>query len=252
MRTVGCGKPSNRTAKSGSDPEWGVVSVRVQFSTGVCLSGFFIAHLHMHPFTLSGNHTAGCEGKPLLWERYEIEAGVAKIVPLTERLSGMCGSVQHVRSSPLTRRARRCSPSSIGVELEQIDVGIDMSKKKKARNKKYHSRFQLYLDRKSMELDWLAESKKMDDNTLSVMLYRQSPAFLLSPEWKELRQEAIKKYGSSCLRCGRKDGPGYPINIDHIKPRKFYPQLALDITNLQPLCHTCNKNKGNGKPVDYR
>ena len=36
-----------------------------------------------------------------------------------------------------------------------------------------------------------------------------------------------------------------PCNIDHIKPRKFFPELALDILNLQLLCAKCNKRKGN-------
>jgi hypothetical protein len=36
-------------------------------------------------------------GELLLWGRYERAARVAKIVPFTERLSGMCGSVEHRR-----------------------------------------------------------------------------------------------------------------------------------------------------------
>jgi len=127
-----------------------------------------------------------------------------------------------------------------------------MSKKKKARARRYTERYLDYLVYRNMELDWLSESQNLSDNDLAVMLFRQSPKFLQSPEWKALRLEAINKYGASCLRCGRKDGPGYPINIDHVKPRKFYPQLALDIENLQPLCNPCNKSKGNYKATDYR
>ena len=127
-----------------------------------------------------------------------------------------------------------------------------MSKKKKNRARQSSRKFLDYLDYRNMELEWIAESQKLSDNDLSVMLYRQSPKFLQSPEWKALRLEAISRYGSSCLRCGRKDSEGHPINIDHVKPRKFYPQLALDIENLQPLCNPCNKSKGNYKPTDYR
>jgi len=127
-----------------------------------------------------------------------------------------------------------------------------MSKKKKNRARQSSRKFLDYLDYRNMELEWIAESQKLSDNDLSVMLYRQSPKFLQSPEWKALRLEAINRYGSSCLRCGRKDSEGHPINIDHVKPRKFYPQLALDIENLQPLCNPCNKSKGNYKATDYR
>ena len=89
---------------------------------GAVVSGFFIVYSHAQPPELSVTHTAGFRGKPLLWVRYETEAGVAKIVPLIERLSGMCGSVQHVRFSPFFGRARLCSPSSIeGLEHEQDD-----------------------------------------------------------------------------------------------------------------------------------
>ena len=67
---------------------------------GAVVSGFFIARTQ--PLTCRGQHGRG-EGELLLWGRYERAARVAKIVPFTERLSGMCGSVQHRRSSSFTR-----------------------------------------------------------------------------------------------------------------------------------------------------
>ena len=73
----------------------------------------------------------------------------------------------------------------------------------------------------------------------------RSPNFLRSPEWRELRKLAIAKYGSTCVKCGKVGTKKSPINIDHIKPRKYFPELALDITNLQPLCGGCNRRKGN-------
>jgi len=69
---------------------------------------------------LSGNLTAGHKGKPILWGSLEILARVAKIVPLDERLSDMCGSVQHAKVYPFFRRARLCSPSSIDAEKDSI------------------------------------------------------------------------------------------------------------------------------------
>ena len=67
---------------------------------GAVVSGFFIARTQ--PLTCRGQHGRG-EGELLLWGRSERAVRVAKIVPLTERLSGMCGSVQHRRSSSFTR-----------------------------------------------------------------------------------------------------------------------------------------------------
>ena len=59
-------------------------------------------------------------GELVLWESVETPAGVAKIVPLRERLSGMCGSVGHGEGLALYRgRARLCSPSGMSQELGQ-------------------------------------------------------------------------------------------------------------------------------------
>jgi 5-methylcytosine-specific restriction endonuclease McrA len=72
--------------------------------------------------------------------------------------------------------------------------------------------------------------------------------FLTSPEWRDARQACLDRWGYNCLRCGRFDRH---MNADHVKPRKLFPELALDVGNLQPLCADCNKWKGN-KTIDYR
>src|SRR5208282_1122832 len=51
-------------------------------------------------------------------------------------------------------------------------------------------------------------------------------SFLSTYEWRRVRMEAIKKYGRKCQCCGATDRP---INVDHIKPRKIFPELALDL-----------------------
>lgn len=76
-----------------------------------------------------------------------------------------------------------------------------------------------------------------------------SPAFLRSEAWKCLRVQALELYQNQCACCGTQ----HPfLNVDHVIPRKLAPQLALDITNLQLLCPTCNKGKGNLDVVDFR
>lgn len=91
----------------------------------------------------------------------------------------------------------------------------------------------------------------MSDNDVSVLIRKSTDMFLYSPEWAELRVLAREKYGLVCACCGRENSKRFPINMDHVKPRKFYPELALDINNLQPLCGPCNKRKGN-QTIDYR
>jgi 5-methylcytosine-specific restriction endonuclease McrA len=89
---------------------------------------------------------------------------------------------------------------------------------------------------------------KLSNNELAIFFENQRKNFLQSKEWKLLRKDALQKYGKKCHKCGSIKN----INVDHIKPRKFYPELALDFNNLQILCSFCNKNKGNKNCKDYR
>lgn len=79
-----------------------------------------------------------------------------------------------------------------------------------------------------------------------------SDAFLLTFEWRKVRMMALKKYGPTCQCCGATPATGAVMNVDHIKPRKLFPQLALDVDNLQILCHECNHGKGNWDMTDWR
>lgn len=79
-----------------------------------------------------------------------------------------------------------------------------------------------------------------------------SDSFLLTFEWRKLRMQALKKYGPKCMCCGATPATGAVMNVDHIKPRKKHPELALDINNLQILCHDCNHGKGNWDQTDWR
>lgn len=83
-------------------------------------------------------------------------------------------------------------------------------------------------------------------------LFIISNDFLFSFEWRKLRMQAIKLHGARCMCCGATPATGAVINVDHVKPRKKYPQLALEITNLQILCHVCNHGKGNWDETDWR
>lgn len=82
--------------------------------------------------------------------------------------------------------------------------------------------------------------------------YIASKEFLKSYEWKKLRIEVIKEQGQRCNCCGATPADGIVINVDHIKPRKTHPELALDKKNLQVLCGDCNHGKGNWDSTDWR
>jgi 5-methylcytosine-specific restriction endonuclease McrA len=79
-----------------------------------------------------------------------------------------------------------------------------------------------------------------------------SDEFLKSFEWRRLRMQALLKYGSKCMCCGATPDKGFVMNVDHIKPRKLFPALALEISNLQILCEACNHGKGNWDMTDWR
>lgn len=76
--------------------------------------------------------------------------------------------------------------------------------------------------------------------------------FYKSTEWKRLRYMAFKKYGTKCQLCGKSAKDEVKIHVDHIKPRSKYPELALDIKNLQILCEDCNLAKGAWDSTKWR
>jgi 5-methylcytosine-specific restriction endonuclease McrA len=80
----------------------------------------------------------------------------------------------------------------------------------------------------------------------------KTDSFLSTYEWRRVRMIALKKYGPRCQCCGATPADGAVMNVDHIKPRKLFPDLALDINNLQILCHDCNHGKGNWDKTDWR
>lgn len=79
-----------------------------------------------------------------------------------------------------------------------------------------------------------------------------SDEFLSTYEWRKIRMVALKKCGARCQCCGASPTTGAVMNVDHIKPRKTHPELALDLDNLQVLCHVCNHGKGNWDSTDWR
>lgn len=80
----------------------------------------------------------------------------------------------------------------------------------------------------------------------------KSPDFLQSRMWLALRYKALVQYGKICACCGEKGRPANPLQVDHIKPRWKFPELALDIRNLQILCMECNQGKSGWDQTDHR
>lgn len=78
--------------------------------------------------------------------------------------------------------------------------------------------------------------------------------FYSSWEWKRARYEALRRNGRVCGCCGwspDKGGDNYLV-VDHIKPIRLHPELALDPKNHQVLCNDCNMGKSYRYQDDFR
>lgn len=77
--------------------------------------------------------------------------------------------------------------------------------------------------------------------------------FFNSGRWQRLRYEVLSESSGCCALCGRSAREhGVALEVDHIKPRSRFPNLALLKENLQVLCFDCNRGKGNRCTVDWR
>lgn len=68
-------------------------------------------------------------------------------------------------------------------------------------------------------------------------------SFYSSPEWRALRLQALRRARYCCEVCGASVRAKGASRVDHIKPRREHPQLALVLGNLRVKCATCD-NRG--------
>lgn len=80
---------------------------------------------------------------------------------------------------------------------------------------------------------------------------KKATSFYSTQKWKQLRLRAFEVHGTKCQCCGRCP-PEIILDVDHIKPRSKFPELALDLQNLQILCRECNQGKSDITHVDFR
>ena len=79
---------------------------------------------------------------------------------------------------------------------------------------------------------------------LDHIAFCRSKKFYTSQRWKNLRLQALA-VSNKCKACGASPKQGAVLHVDHIMPRSIYPELALNLSNLQILCADCNLGKGN-------
>lgn len=65
-----------------------------------------------------------------------------------------------------------------------------------------------------------------------------------APGKARLWREVIANHGDHCWLCG---GPGADT-LDHLLPKRDYPELMFALENLRPAHRSCNSRRG-AKPV---
>ena len=63
----------------------------------------------------------------------------------------------------------------------------------------------------------------------------EDKSFYRSSAWRKLRFSVLATMGAKCVACGATSKTGATLHVDHIKPRSQYPELALEVDNLQVL-----------------
>ncbi|WP_345993752.1 HNH endonuclease [Sulfurimonas sp. HSL-1716] len=67
--------------------------------------------------------------------------------------------------------------------------------------------------------------------------------FYHSKEWKSIRETIMERNGGLCKRCQQLDIITNADVVDHIIPITEDYTKRLDLSNLQPLCHSCHNKK---------
>jgi 5-methylcytosine-specific restriction endonuclease McrA len=82
---------------------------------------------------------------------------------------------------------------------------------------------------------------------------RRANGFYDTPAWKAARRAALKRDGYRCVVCGCDISGVGQSRVDHIKPLRTHPELALSLANLRSLCATHDnqghREKGSGGPA---
>jgi 5-methylcytosine-specific restriction enzyme A len=64
--------------------------------------------------------------------------------------------------------------------------------------------------------------------------------FYLSPEWRALRSQALRRDRWRCVVCGIGIGGKGEAHVGHVEPITTHPHLALTLSNLRSRCAACD------------
>lgn len=170
------------------------------------------------------------------------------VIVIGVTLLDILGKVKKESDEIIEKRDNKAYPS---IQIKNDDTNI---KDEKTSTDIWIKNNDTYINKEEASLATIKEPKvtQAEKKVKRAEEYRSSNEFLQSFEWRRKRFEALDKYGRRCMCCGATPESGAIMHVDHIKPRKLHPELALDINNLQILCHECNHGKGNKYETDFR
>ena len=73
--------------------------------------------------------------------------------------------------------------------------------------------------------------------------------FYHTPGWKAARRAALRRDGYRCVVCQRDVSGKGQARVDHVKPWRNHPHLALSLANLRTLCtlHDAHSHREKGR-----
>jgi len=78
------------------------------------------------------------------------------------------------------------------------------------------------------------------------MIHKETNPFYKSKVWRQARTAALVRDHYLCVRClqlndaTKRRRPRPAVLVHHIKPLEQYPELALELDNLESLCADCH------------
>jgi 5-methylcytosine-specific restriction endonuclease McrA len=71
--------------------------------------------------------------------------------------------------------------------------------------------------------------------------------FYAGSPWRKLRKLKLD-HDPLCERCEKAGVTEVAVHVHHIRARKQFPELAMDLDNLEALCHSCHSRLHKTKP----
>lgn len=84
---------------------------------------------------------------------------------------------------------------------------------------------------------------------INVSTRKSRKKFYDSKEWKRIRLQALDRDHHECVWCAAQGrvttAKTTTLEVDHILELEYYPDHALELSNLRTLCHDCHNKRHN-------